>query len=681
MGEIRNIAVVGHSGVGKTSVIEQLAFSSGLVGRLGRVDDASCTYDTDPEGQKRGHTLGLTWSPVDWHGTRLNFLDTPGTGEFQHDVTVALHAADAALFVVHAGHPVEVQTELAWDTAAALALPRIVFVNHLDRDSTSFEKAVGALQERFGAGLAPLGLMVGSGPSLNAVIDLLADECHTYSQPGKAVSSSGPVPAAVASTEHTLHESLVEGIVVADEALTERYLEGDPIGFHELEVALASGVRAGSVFPVLGGSALSGVGVDLLAHLLVEVLPAPAQSHPRVATAGPTNVEIAADPAGPTVAHVVRTTSDPYLGRVSLLRVDSGTLRADVTLINTRTRTEERLHALLLPKGKEQKQQAEVSAGDYVITTKLLEAATGDTLAQAGSPVALDVPEPPAAVYFVAIKPRTRGDEDKLMTALHRLEEEDVTLSVRRDDETHQTLLGGSGDTHVAVALERLARKFGVAVDVEPIVVPYRETITAPATAEGKHKKQAGGHGQFAVATLTIEPLARGEGFVFHDEVVGGAIPRQFIPAVERGVAETMAHGGVWGFPVVDVAVRCQDGKHHPVDSSELAFKLAGGLAFRQAMAKATPVLLEPIDRLDVVIPTDVQGDVLGHLNSRRGRVQSSEAIGSGHQRVVALIPHAEALSYAVELRSLAGGRGAFTARHDHYDVAPASVSSKLPKA
>ncbi len=681
MTQIRNVAVVGHSGVGKTSLIESLAFATGLTTRLGRVEDNTCTYDNDPEGQRRGHTLALTWSPIEWEGVRLNLLDTPGGGEFLHEVTTALHAADAAVIVINATHPIEVQTELAWDTAAALSLPRMFFVTHLDREGASFEGVVTQLRERFGAGVAPITMMLGAGESLNALVDVLADECHTYATPGKALSSKGPVPDNVSSTEHALHETLVEGIVVADEGLTERYLEGDAIGFDELEAALALGLRAGSVFPVIGGSASTGVGVDLLAQLIVEVCPSPEESRPRPAAAGPTVTEVIADPGGPVVVHVVRTTSDPYLGRVNLLRVDSGTLRADAALINTRSRTEERVHTLLLPKGKEQKPQAAVVAGDFVITTKLTEAATGDTLAQAGTPVKIDTPSAPEPVYFIAIKPRTRGDDDKLMTALHRLEEEDPAFSVRRYDETHQTLVGGSGDTHVGVALERLARKFGVAVDTEPIVVPYRETITTSAKAEGKHKKQAGGHGQFGVVTLTIEPLGRGEGFVFHDEVVGGAIPRPFIPAVERGIAEAMAAGGVKGFPVVDVAVRCQDGKHHPVDSSELAFKLAGGLAFREAMAKAQPVVLEPIDRLEVIVPAELQGEILGHLNSRRGRVQSSDTVGAGHQRVIAFIPHAEALNYALELRSLSGGRGVFSARHDHYDVAPANVVAKLSNA
>jgi elongation factor G len=440
-------------------------------------------------------------------------------------------------------------------------------------------------------------------------------------------------------------------------------------------------VAEATVFPVICGSAAKSVAIDRLAKFICEIGPAPTNRPPVTVQAGSTTQEIACDPGGQPLAYVFKTLADPYVGKVSMFKVLSGTIRPDAVLTNPRTHTDEKLHALFTLRGKEQEQLTEVPAGDIAAVAKLGETSTGDTLAPKNMPVIVPTPEPPVQSLSVAILPKSKGDEDKLMTALHRLQDEDPALLVRREDETHQTLLSGMGETHLAIVTERLARKFGVEVQTEDVRVAYRETIAGDAEAEGKYKKQTGGHGQFGVANIRIEPLERGEGFHFEDKIVGGAVPRQFIPAVEKGIQETMQHGGVFGYPVVDVRVTLFDGKFHAVDSSEMSFRMAGSLGFREAMAKASPVLLEPISLLEVTVPAAYQGDVMGDLNARRGRVQGTEAGNNGEQIIVAQVPTSELQRYAIDLRSLTGGRGRFTMRHSHYDPLPSHLVDKVKKS
>jgi elongation factor G len=480
--------------------------------------------------------------------------------------------------------------------------------------------------------------------------------------------------------EHSVHDNLVEGIVVADDDLMERYLEGETPSPKELEETLAHGVAAASVFPVVCGSATRGIAIDRLAKFICEIGPSPADRPPVTVEAGTITQEIAPDVSRQPLAFVFKTIADPYVGKLSLFKVLSGTIQPDVVLTNPRTHTDERLHSIFTLRGKEQVQVPDLPAGDIGAVAKLGDTATGDTLAPKGTPVIVPAADPPVPVLSIAIKPKSKGDEDKLMTALHRLQDEDRALFVRRDDETHQTLLSGSGETHLAIVGERLHRKFGVEIETEEVRVPYRETITATAEAEGKYKKQTGGHGQFGVANIRIEPMERGEGFQFVDQIVGGAIPRQFIPAVEKGILETMGSAGVFGYPVVDVKATVFDGKYHSVDSSEMSFKMAGSLGFREAMAKASPVLLEPVSMLEVTVPAAHQGDVMGDLNSRRGRVQGTDTGNDGEQIVTALVPTAEILRYAIELRSLTGGRGRFQSHHDHYDLLPQHLYDKVAK-
>lgn len=673
--QIRDVALVGHGGSGKTSLTEALLYTAGACKRHGRVEDGTTVADTEPEEVKRGISVSLSVAPFEWSGYKVNLIDCPGYADFSGEVAAALAVADLAVFVVSGVEGVEVETRTAWRMAAERGLPRLVFVNKLDRERADFERTVAELREAFGPGIAPLELPIGSEGSFSGVADLLTDTAITYAD---GVPTSGPVPDDMATTEHQIHDTLVEGIVVADDNLMERYLDGEVPSTAELEATMAKGVADATVFPVVCGSATREIGIDRLASFICEIGPAPTDRAPTVVHAGGHDHPVSCDPAGEPLAFVFKTVADPYVGKVSLFKVLSGRVKAGDVLANPRAHADERIHGLFALRGKEHIELSEVGAGDIGAVAKLAVTHTGDTLAPKGTPVMVEPFTPPEPVLATAILPHSKGDEDKLMTALHRLQEEDTALRVRRDDETRQTILEGMGETHLAVALERLSRKFGVAVDTEPVRVPYRETITQPAQAEGRYKKQTGGHGQFGVAAIRVEPTERGSGFEFVDEVVGGAIPRQFIPAVEKGVVEAMAAGGHFGFPVVDVRVVCYDGKYHPVDSSEMSFKMAGSLALHDALDKAGPVILEPVSVLEVTVPADHQGDVLGDLNARRGRVFGTDTVAGGDQLVQALVPTAELARYAVDLRSLTGGSGRFTARHDHYDLLPQNLYDRV---
>jgi elongation factor G len=675
---VRTVALVGHGGAGKTTLVEALLHYAGVTTRIGRVEDGNTVCGTDPEEVKRGLSLSLGVAPFEHAGHKINLLDTPGYADFIGEVNAALRVADLAVFVVSAVEGIEVGTEAAWKIAAEREIPRMIFVNKLDRERASFERTLDQLRERFGQGIAPLELPIGEEASFRGVADLLTDRAYLYE--GDRVEETD-VPAEMEAQEHQVHDTLIEGIVVGDDALLERYLDGDLPSFAELEHVLADGVAAGLVFPVVCGSAIRGIGIDRLVQYITEIGPAPVARPPVKVTAGNTEVDVAPDPDGEPLALVFKTVADPFVGRISLFKVLSGTVRTDQQLVNVRTGTEERLHNLFLLRGKDHVDVSEIRAGDIAAVAKLNSVLTNDTLAPKGKPVVVPPIESPKPTLSMAVKARTQADDDKLAGALHRLQEEDPALRVVLDEETHQTLLQGTGETHLGVTLERLNRKFGVDLDTEDVRVPYRETITASAEAEGKHKKQSGGHGQFGIANLRVEPLPRGGGFEFVDAIVGGAIPRQFIPAVEKGILEAMHQGGVHGYPVVDVRVTCHDGKFHAVDSSEMSFKMAGAVGFREAMAKAGPVLLEPVSLLKITVPDDLQGDVMGDLNSRRGRVQGTEPLGGGLQEITALVPTSEALRYAVDLRSLSGGRGSFTAHHDHYDVVPPNLVDRLAAA
>jgi elongation factor G len=676
--KIRNVAIVGHGGSGKTTLTEALLHCAGATNRVGRVEDGNTVSDFEAEEIKRGISLSLALAPLEHDGHKINLIDTPGYADFIGDVAAALRVADLVLFVVSAVEGVEVQTEVAWRMAAELDLPRMVFINKLDRERADFQRTLDQLTSTFGQGIAPLELPIGNEADFRGIADLLTDTAYVYEN-GKAMP--GEIPAEMEAQEHAVHDTLVEGIVVGDDALMERYLEGDAPSFQELEEVLAKGVATGQVWPVVCGAATTEIGIDRLASFICEIGPSPDSRPPTEVVAGDTTTEVAVDPGAEPLAFVFKTLADPYVGRINLFKVLSGTIKVDDHLVNTRTHNDERLHGLFTLRGKEQLEVTEVQAGDIAAIAKLADVSTGDTLAPKGKPVHVPPIEPPRPSYAIAVKPKTQADDDKLASSLQKLQEEDPALHVRRDDETHQTLLEGVGETHLAVTLDRLDRKFGVHVELEDVRVPYRETITMEAEAEGKYKKQSGGHGQFGVANIRIEPRERGAGFEFVDKVVGGAVPRQFIPAVEKGILETMEHGGHYGFPVVDVRATLFDGKYHSVDSSEMSFKMAGSVGFKEAMAKAGPTLLEPVSLLKVTVPDSLQGDVMGDLNARRGRVQGTESLGGGLQEITAFVPTSEIMRYAIDLRSMTGGRGSFTADFDHYDPVPSHLVDKIVTA
>jgi elongation factor G len=660
--KIRNVALVGHGGAGKTSLAEALLFNAGAILRLGRVEDGSTVCDFDPEEQRRTISVSLALAPFELDDHKVNILDAPGYADFVGDVAAAIQAADLALFVVSGVEGVEVQTEIAWKLAEQRGLPRAIFVNKLDRERASFARTLDELKAKFGAGVAPLQLPIGEEANLTGVIDLLNDVAVTYAS-GEPKGTEGAVPHDMETEEHAVHDALVEGIVVGDDDLMERYLGDETIETEELARALAAGVASASVFPVLCGSATKLVGIDRLAKFLVEEAPSPGLD------------------GGQPGALVFKTIVDPYVGHVNLFKVLQGTVKHDDVLTNARSKADERMHQLFSMRGKEQDTVSEVAAGDIAAVAKLAHTATGDVLAAKGCSVSVDVLPPPEPLLAIAIHAKSKADEDKLANALHRLQEEDPVLRIERNPETHQTVLRGMGETHLSIATEKLARKFGVDVETDDVHVAYRETISATAEAEGRLKKQSGGHGQFAVACLRVEPKQRGAGEEFVDAIVGGVIPRNFIPAVEKGVIDTEEHGGALGFPVVDVKVTCFDGKHHPVDSSEMAFKTAAAMGLRDALAHAGPVLLEPVSELVVVVPETSQGDIMGDLNAKRGRIQGSASLGAGEVEIVAHVPTSEVLRYAIDLRSMTGGRGRFTMTHSHYDPVPAHLVDKIATA
>jgi len=680
---IRNVALVGHSGVGKTTLAEALLHRAGVIPRLGRVEDGSTVCDMEPEEIKRGISLSPAIAPFEWTASdgatyTVNLIDTPGYADFAGGVDAALAVADLAIIVVSAVDGVEVGTEAVWHQCADAGIPRLVFVTKEDKARADFQSVLAQLRDVFGAGFVPLELPLGEETAFHGVADVLSESALDYAPDGTHATTT--VPADVADEEHRLHDEVAEEIVSGDDEQLERYLSGEVPAAADLERALVHEVRDSLAFPVLVGSATTGVAVDRLADYLCELGPSPADRPARVHTPdGGAVIEIAADPEGEVLVHLFRTVADPFVGQVSVFKVLAGTVSTDMHLVNSVTGTDERMHGLFRLRGKDHLPVDRVVAGDIAAVAKLSGSPTGSTLSARGTAVTPIGPAVRPTPYALALNPLTQADDDKLSSALQRLVAEDTSLVIDRDGEVGQTILRGTGDTHLAVALERLSRKFGVNVSTEEVRIAYRETIAGPTEAEGKLKKQSGGHGQFAVAHLRVRPRARGEGSAFVDKIVGGSIPRNYIPAVERGVHEAMAAGGLHGFPVVDVEVEAYDGKYHPVDSSEMAFRTAAAHGLREALAKVGTVVLEPVSMVTVNVPGAQQGDVMGDLSARRGRIAGTDALPDGRFQIQALVPEAEIARYVLDLRSLTGGRGTFTTAFDHYDVVPQNLVDKLP--
>lgn len=673
---IRNVLLAGHGGTGKTTLAEGLLRLSGRTNRVGRVEDGTTVLDFEDEEKQKGFSVSLATAPVEWEGYKVNLLDAPGYADFIGEVQAAMSVADMVVLVVSAVEGVEVQHEIIWQMASDADLPRMVFVNKVDRERASVDQTVASLTAAFGSGIAPLHLPLGEEHDFAGVVDILANTALRYGDEFAVTEEA--VPAGLAEAAQEANTRTVEAIVETDESLMERYFGDEEIDAKELLGALGKGVVAGETYPVVIGSATKHIGLDRLLQLICEAGPSPLD-RPGMATADGGHVDDG--PSGSPAAYIYKNYADPFVGQISYFRVARGSLRPDMHLMNQRTGHDERLHQIFALVGKDHETVPEFAYGDLGAVAKLPDVHTGDSLADKGAPLEIARPVELEPVYAVAIACKTKGDEDKLANATHRVVEEDPAIRIERNPETHQTLLWGMGETHVQITLERMHRKFGVEIVTEEPRDAYRETATVASDFEGKHKKQSGGRGQFGVAHVRLEPLPRGSGYEFVDKVVGGSIPRQFIPAVDKGIQEAMAKGPLAGYPVVDVRMIVDDGKAHSVDSDEHSFKMAGSLALRGAMEKAHPVLLEPIGRLEVLVPDALAGDVTGDLNSRRGRLQGMESVPGGRQLIRAMVPMAEVHRYSIDLRSMTSGRGSFSLAFDHYEEIPAHLTDKIVAA
>jgi elongation factor G len=664
-GKIRNVAVVGHRGTGKTSLVEAMLFQAGAINRLGAVEQGTTTSDWDEDEQRRQMSLAASVCHLEWQGRKINLIDAPGDPGFGGDTVAALRVVEGALVAVSAVMGVEVQTSRVWERAEQLELPRVVFVNMLDRERADFFRALEQLREQLSERCVAVHLPIGSEHELTGIVDLLHMTAYT-SPEGQRETGPGEIPAELADQVAEYREKLLDSVVETDEGLMERYLEGEELGTEEVARALKDAVTRGELFPVACGVATKNLGTTALLDLLVEGVPSPAKR--------PGAIDV--DGAG-TAVFVFKTVADPFAGRINLFRVFSGTLSSDSTVVNARSRSKERVGQLLSLQGKDHEQAKEFGSGDIGAVAKLKETTTGDLLLDAErelEPPSLDFPEP---VMSFAVTPKAKGDEEKVATSLRRLAEEDPTLVLRRDPQTGDQLLSGMSQMHVEVAVDRLKRRFGVDVDLQQPHVPYLETIRKESRARHRYKKQTGGRGQFGDCEIVIEPLPEREGYEFVDEIVGGVIPQSFRPAVDKGIQEAMQHGELAGAPVQGVRVRLVDGQQHSVDSSEMAFKIAGSMAFKDAYQKADPVLLEPIMEVEVTVPDDAVGAVNGDLNSRRGRLQGMEPRG-GMTSIKAEVPMAEILTYSQALTSLTGGRGDYHMHFLRYEEVPSHIAQKV---
>jgi elongation factor G len=676
-GNIRNVVLVGHSGAGKTTLIEAMLFTAGTLTRMGKIEDGNTVSDHDPEEIRRGISVSLSLAPVEWRSAKVNVLDAPGYADFIGDVKGALRAADCCLFVVSAVDGVEVQTEVVWELAVDDGLPRAVFINKIDRERASFERTMDGLIAAFGTQVAPIHLPIGEEHEFAGVMDLLSRKAYRYSSGPSG--EEGEWPEDLAAKAEPYRERLTESVAEADDSLLEKYLESGELSPEEIVAGVKAGLGEAKLAPVLVGAAGKPAGVDRLLDFIVEAFPSPADRPPVKASAKDGQErEAALDATGPLVAQVFKTVSDPFVGRINLFRVYSGKVRPDSSVFNASKNTEERIGQLFTLRGKDHETVSDVPAGDIGAVAKLSHTATGDTLSTKQDPLTLPEIELPEPLLAMAIEPKTKGDEDKLSTALSRIQDDDPTIRVERSPETHETVMFGMGEAHLDSMVERMKRKFGVDVVMHPAKVPYKETLKGKVQAMGRHVKQSGGHGQYAIANVEVEPLPRGSGFEYVDKIFGGAIPNQFIPSVEKGIVKQISDGVVTPYPMVDIRVTLYDGKFHPVDSSDMAFQLAGILAIKEAAAKAGISLLEPIVQVEVLVPESYTGDIIGDLNSKRGRILGMETTGSGKQRIKALVPQSEMTRYAIDLRSMTHGRGAFTMTFDHYEEVPSHLAEKV---
>ena len=675
---IRNVALIGHRGAGKTSLHEALLFEAGVIKRLGRADDGTTTSDYEPDEQERQMSIGATVSSFEHDGRKINLIDTPGDPSFVADTIASLRVADAAVVVVNAVMGVEVHTERLWQRADGEGLARLVFVNMLDRERADFFRALESLQSAFGNHVVATEIPMGSEHEIRGVIDLIDMKSFVAQGEGRGAPAPQDIPEELQAQAEEYREKLMDEVAENSDELMERYLEGEDIDHDEIVTVLKRGVTDGKIFPVTCGVATKNLGTTRLLEALVEDLPSPAMRGPVTALDGDGEViEIAPEEDGELVAYVFKTLADPYAGRLNLFRVYSGVMKGDSQVNNVTRRAKERIGQILIPRGKEHEQTDELGAGDIGAVAKLKETRAGDVLAGKDTKISFPALDLPAPVMAFAFEAKTKGDDDKAASAIRRLEDEDPTLDVHRDQQTGEQIIAGLTQVHVEVIVDRMKSRFGAEIELHPPRVPYLEAIRKPSKAHGRYKKQTGGRGQFGDCHIEIAPAESGSGFEFIDEIKGGAIPKGFIPAVEKGVAEAMHHGVLAGYPVKDLSVRLYDGQYHRVDSSENAFKVAGSMAFKEAMEQADPVLLEPIMLLTVSVPEDVVGDVVGDLNSRRGHPLGMEAKGSATE-IKAEVPMAEILDYARDLRQITGGRGDYTMEFTRHQEIPSHLAQKV---
>jgi elongation factor G len=675
---IRNVGVVGHGGSGKTSLISAILFDTGATNRLGRVDDGNAPTDYDDEEIERKITISAKLAFCEWNKTKINLIDTPGFGSFIQEARGALRVADAAVVVVDAVSGVMVQTEKAWAYADEFQVPRLVVINRMDRDTASFERSLESVQQTLGRMCVPIQVPIGEEKGFKGVADLISMKAFVYQTDGSAKFTETDIPADVAGRANEYREKLVEAVAESDEKLMEKFFDSGSLTNDEVIVGLKKQVADGKIYPVLYTSAMGNIGIQPLLNTIVNFLPD--------ATAGASmtgkdvhdkDVQRKIADNEPFSAFVFKTFSDPFTGRISLFRVYSGTLTTELQPYNSNKGVTERFGSIVLLQGKTQVGVPKLHAGDIAAVAKLKETQTGDTLCDKAHPITYPAVKWIEPVISFAIEPKSRGDEEKISTAIHKLMDEDLGLRYSREPQTKEFLLSGQGQVHVEIAVARLKKRYGVEVLLHPPKVPYRETIKGKADVQGKHKKQSGGHGQYGDCKIRMEPLPRGGDFEFVNEIFGGAIPRNFIPAVEKGIQEARQKGVLAGFPTVDFRVVLYDGSYHDVDSSEMAFKIAGSLAFKKGIKEARPILLEPVMNVEVHGPEEFAGDLMGDLNSRRGRVQGMEV--RGHTTIIkAQVPLAEMLSYASDLTSKTGARGSYTMEFSHYDEVPAHLSEKV---
>ena len=676
--EIRNVAVVGHNDTGKTTLVTQLLFNVGAITRLGRIEDGTTVTDFDHDEIERKHSISAAVAFAEWQNTKINFIDTPGFGIFVMEARSALRVVDSAAIVVSGVTGVEVSTERVWKFAEEFELPRLIVINKMDRERASFTRTLDALQKKFGKNVVPIQLPIGEEKDFTGVVDLVSMKAWNYAADGSGKYEKADIPANMKSEADDWRAQLIEKVAEGDDTLMERFFDQGGLSQEELLDGLRREVSHHQIFPVVLDSAAHNIGGHAILDAIVALLP-PADEVKTIDGKDKKGQPITFDRRAEAFpgALVFKTFSDPFSGRVSLFRVYSGTFQSDHTYWNTTKDHEERIGKLQLVQGKQQVPVQELRAGDIGAVAKLKDVHTGDTLATSQHPIVLEHIRYPEAAISFAVEAKARGDEDKLGVAIGRIIEEDPSIKFGRDEQTKEFLISGQGQLHVEIVVSKLKKKYGVDVILHPPKVPYLETITKPADAHGRHKKQSGGHGQFADCKISVEPLPRGSDFEFVDEIFGGSIPRQYIPAVEKGIQDARKKGFLAGFPMVDFRVRLKDGQYHDVDSSEMAFKIAGSLAYQQAMEQARATLLEPIMHVDISAPAEYIGDIMGDLNSRRGRVEGVDTDGDS-QQVKARVPLAEMLTYGSTLRSITQGRGSFHMESSHYEEVPRNLQEKI---